>query len=174
MFSYLFRSSIISLNRFVYQSKIWYVCSAQNQKSAHIFEIINDKKNVLKQKIMIIINKSFVLERSRIIFFSFFLLSMRSYILGHHSLFSICGFLIFQKKDKYVFWKFKQMTIFEVLVFHKTVVVMQIVYHLLEDWAWGISFELRHPYSGNRDNCHAHVHFNAIFFYFYPFFRTGL
>jgi len=42
----------------------------------------------------------------------------------------------FPKKDKYVFWKFKQMTIFEVLVFHKTVVVMQIVYHLLEDWAW--------------------------------------
>lgn len=100
MFSYLFRSSIISLNRFVYQSKFG-MCAAHRIKKVRTFEIINDKKNVLKQKIMIIINKSFVLERSRIIFF--FSLSMRSYILGHHSLFSICGFLIFQRKTNMFF-----------------------------------------------------------------------
>jgi len=121
---------------------------------------------------MIIINKSFVLERSRIIFF-FSVSSMRSYILGHHSLFSICGFLIFQKKDKYVFWKFKQMTIFEVLVFHKDSSSNADSISSSEKTGRGISFELRHPYSG-RDNCHAHVLFNAIFFYFYPSFRTGL
>ena len=94
---------------------------------------------------MIIINKSFVLERSRIIFF-FSVSSMRSYILGHHSLFSICGFLIFQKKDKYVFWKFKQMTIFEVLVFHKDSSSNADSISSSEKTGRGISFELRHPF----------------------------
>ena len=134
MFSYLFRSSIISLNRFVYQSKIWYVCSAQNQKSAHIWDNKWQKK-CFKTKIMIIINKSFVLERSRIIFF-FSVSSMRSYILGHHSLFSICGFLIFQRKTNMFFGNSNKWQFLKYWFFIKTVVVMQIVYHLLKDWAW--------------------------------------
>jgi len=86
------------------------------------------KKMFLNKKIMIIINKSFVLERSRIIFFfsvSIAIVHFRS----SQPIFNM-WFSDFPKKDKYVFWKFKQMTIFEVLVFHKTVVVMQIVYHL--------------------------------------------
>ena len=117
MFSYLFRSSIISLNRFVYQSKFG-MFAAHRIKKVRTFEIINDKKKCFKTKIMIIINKSFVLERSRIIFFFFCIINAIVHFRSSQPIFNM-WFSDFPKKDKYVFWKFKQMTIFEVLVFHK-------------------------------------------------------
>ena len=64
---------------------------------------------------MIIINKSFVLERSRIIFC---IINAIVHFRSSQPIFNM-WFSDFPKKDKYVFRKFKQMTIFEVLVFHK-------------------------------------------------------
>jgi len=106
-------------------------------------------------------------------YFSFFSVSsMRSYILGHHSLFSICGFLIFQKKDKICFLEIQTNDNYlKYWFFIKTVVVMQIVYHLLRKTGHGISFKLRHPYSDIEIIATAMSFFNAIFFYFYPTFQ---
>ena len=129
-------------------------------------------KKCFKTKIMIIINKSFVLERSRIIFFFFCIINAIVHFRSSQPIFNM-WFSDFPKKDKYVFWKFKQMTIFEVMVFHKDSSSNADSISSSEKTGRVISFELRHPYSG-RDNCHAHVLFNAIFFYFYPSFRTGL
>jgi hypothetical protein len=82
----------------------------------------------------------------------------------------------FPKKDKYVFWKFKQMTISEVLVFHKDSSSSN-ADSISSSGKTGhgiISFELRHPHSG-RDNCHAHVLFLMPFSSISThLFRTGL
>ena len=118
---------------------------------------------------MIIINKSFVLERSRIFFFFSCIINAIVHFRSSQPIFNM-WFSDFPKKDKICFLEIQTNDNYlKYWFFIKTVVVMQIVYHLLKDTGRGISFELRHPSSG-RDNCHAHVLFNAIFFYFLPIF----
>jgi len=120
---------------------------------------------------MIIINKSFVLERSRIFFFFSCIINAIVHFRSSQPIFNM-WFSDFPKKDKICFLEIQTNDNYlKYWFFIKTVVVMQIVYHLLRKTGHGISFKLRHPYSDIEIIATTMSFFNAIFFYFYPTFQ---